>query len=461
MSKRARSRVATEPAGALIGLMTLALVLFAGPVRAAVFNPETFTLDNGLQVVVISNHRSPVVTHMIWYKVGAADEQAGHSGIAHLLEHLMFKGTPAHGPGEFSTLVSRNGGQENAFTSWDYTAYYQSVAKDRLPLVMELEADRMTNLVLNDEQIASEKEVVLEERRQRVENDPGAILDIYADATLFFNHPYRRPIIGWENEIRDLAVADVLAFYRRWYAPNNAILVVAGDVTAEEVRPLAERYYGVIPRADTSQRVALQEPPAITPRRVELSDPRVRQETWSRSYIAPSAVYGATERADPLEVLAHILGGGPSSRLYRKLVVEDGLADQARVWYEADMRGPSQFVIAVQPREGVSLAVIETAVDAVVADVINAGVSADDVKRARRRLQAEAVYARDSISDGAQVLGRALAIGLPVEHVEYWPARIAAVSADEVNAAAKAVLHPGGSVTALLRSEGEQQAAAR
>ncbi len=233
--------------------------------------------------------------------------------------------------------------------------------------------------------------MVLEERRQRVENDPGAILDIYADATLFFNHPYRRPIIGWENEIRDLAVADVLAFYRRWYAPNNAILVVAGDVTAEEVRPLAERFYGGIPRADTPKRTALQEPPAITPRRVELSDPRVRQETWSRSYIAPSAVYGATERADPLEVLARILGGGPSSRLYRKLVVEDGLADQAKVWYEADMRGPSQFVIAVQPREGVSLAAIETAVDAVVADVISAGVSAEDVRAGeaaacRRRL---------------------------------------------------------------------------
>ncbi|MBL8659043.1 MAG: insulinase family protein [Rhodospirillales bacterium] len=456
MAKRSRAGLFI-----VLALAAILALLPAGQGSAAVFNPETFTLDNGLQVVVIPNHRTPVVTHMIWYKVGAADEQTGHSGIAHLLEHLMFKGTPTHGPGEFSTLVSRNGGQENAFTSWDYTAYYQSVAKDRLPLVMELEADRMTNLVLNDEQIASEKEVVLEERRQRVENDPGAILDIYADATLFFNHPYRRPIIGWENEIRDLAVADVLAFYRRWYAPNNAILVVAGDVTADEVRSLAERYYGGIARADTPPRANIQEPPAKTPRRIEMSDPRVRQETWSRSYIAPSAVYGARELADPLEVLAYVLGGGPSSLLYRKLVVEDGLADQAQVSYEADMRGPAQFVIGVQPREGVSLATIESAVDAVIADVIAAGVGSEDVVRAKRRLQAEAVYARDSISDGAQVLGRALAIGMPVAHVEGWPARIAAVSADQVNAAARAVLDPGGSVTALLRSEGEQQAAAQ
>jgi zinc protease len=451
--------------GWIIGCLAVALLLAAGPggrgpAHAAVFSPETFTLDNGLQVVVIPNHRAPVVTHMIWYKVGAADETAGHSGIAHLLEHLMFKGTPSHGPGEFSALVSRNGGQENAFTSWDYTAYYQSVAKDRLPLVMALEADRMTNLVLNDAQVSAEKQVVLEERRQRVDNDPGATLGIYADGVLFFNHPYRRPVIGWENEIQDLATVDVLDFYRRWYAPNNAILVIAGDVSASEVRPLAERYYGGIPRADTPPRLNLEEPPALTPRRVELSDPRVRQETWRRTYIAPSALYGATEQAEPLEVLAHILGGGPSSRLYRTLVVEAGLADEAQVWYDTDMRGPGQFTIAVQPRAGVPLAKVEEAVDTALAEVVSEGVSADETERARRRLQAEAVFARDSIRDGAQVLGRALAIGLPVAHVEQWPSRIAAVSKDEIDAAARAVLVPGGSVTAMLRSEGDHWQAA-
>lgn len=461
IARRARSRASAGPGPGLVGLIALALVLLAAPVRAAVFEPETFTLDNGLEVVVISNHRSPVVSHMLWYKVGAADEEPGHSGIAHLLEHLMFKGTATRAPGEFSTLVSRNGGQENAFTSWDYTAYYQNVAKDRLPLVMELEADRMTNLVLTDAQIEPEKKVVLEERRQRVDNDPGAMLGIYADATLFFNHPYRRPIIGWENEIRNLETADILAFYRRWYAPNNAVLVVAGDVTADEVRPLAERYYGAIPRADTPARVSLQEPPVEAPRRVDLSDPRVHREIWSRTYIAPSVGYGDRDQVDALEVLAHALGGGPSSRLYRTLVIETGLADQARVRYEGDMRGPAQFVVAVQPRAGVSLARIEEAVDAALAEVVADGVGEADVERAKRRLRAEAVYARDSITGGAMVLGRTLVLDLPVEHVEQWPARIAEVSAAAVDAAARAVLNPGGSVTALLRSETEQQAAVR
>ena len=425
------------------------------------FNPETAMLANGLQLVVIPNHRSPVVTHMIWYKVGAADETAGHSGIAHLLEHLMFKGTKTRGAGEFSAIVSRNGGQENAFTSWDFTAYHQSVAKDRLSLVMELEADRMTNLVLSDQQVAAEKQVVLEERRQRVDNDPGATLDIYADGILFFNHPYRRPIIGWEDEIRALTAEDVLAFYRRWYAPNNAVLVVAGDVTLDEVRPLAEKHYGVVPRAETPARLALSEPPAKTPRRIEHVDPRVRQETWERTYIAPSARYGATGLAQPLEVLAHVLGGGPSSRLYRELVVEAGIADQADAWYEADVRGPARLVIDVQPREGIALAAVEEAVDGILARMVTDGVDAGEVERSRRRLQAEAVFARDSLSDGAQVLGRALAIGLPIEHVEQWPERIATVGKKEVDAAAKAVLDPGGSVTALLRADGPGQQAAQ
>ncbi len=442
-------------------LLAMALV---SPARAGdgVFNPERATLENGLEVVVIPNHRSPVVTHMIWYKVGAADESAGHSGIAHLLEHLMFKGTRTRAPGEFSATVSRNGGQENAFTSWDFTAYHQSVARDRLPLVMELEADRMTNLVLGEEQVAAEKQVVLEERRQRVDNDPGATLGIYADGILFFNHPYRRPIIGWENEMAALSAEDVLAFYRRWYAPNNAVLVIAGDVTMAEVLPLARTHYGAIPRAETPARIELAEPPAKTPRRIELEDPRVRQETWSRSYIAPSARTGETDMAQPLEVLAHVLGGGSSSRLYRELVVEAGLADQARVWYEAEVRGPARFVIDVQPREGVSLGRLEEAVDGVLGRILADGVDPGEVERSRRRLQAEAVFVRDSLNEGAQLLGRAMAIGLSVDHVERWPERIAAVDTAAVNAAAKAVLDPGGSVTALLRAaDGGQQAAAQ
>ncbi len=231
------------------------------PANAAVFTPETFMLKNGMQVVVIQNHRVPVVSHMVWYRVGAADEGPGETGVAHFLEHLMFKGTPSYPDGEFSTIVARNGGQENAFTSYDYTGYYQTVARDRLELVMAMESDRMSNLVLSDEDISTERLVVLEERRSRTDNNPSAILNEQVNAALFLNYPYRDPVIGWENEIRELNRDAILGFYQRWYAPNNAILVVAGDITAYELRPLAEKYYVAVPRAYAPERVRPAEPP--------------------------------------------------------------------------------------------------------------------------------------------------------------------------------------------------------
>ena len=213
---------------------------------AGVFNPETFTLKNGMQVVLVKNHRVPVVTHMVWYKVGSADEGPGETGIAHFLEHLMFKGTKTRKPGEFSAIVARNGGQENAFTSTDYTAYYQTIAKERLELVMEMEADRMTNLVITDQEVEPERLVVLEERRSRIDNRPGSILSEHINSALYLNHPYRNPVIGWEHDIKGLTINRILAFYKKWYAPNNAILVVAGDVTLNVLKPLAEKYYGNI-----------------------------------------------------------------------------------------------------------------------------------------------------------------------------------------------------------------------
>ena len=215
--------------------------------RAGVFNPTTFTLKNGMQVVIVENHRVPVVAHMVWYRVGSADEGPGETGIAHFLEHLMFKGTKKRKPGEFSQIVARNGGQENAFTSTDYTAHFQTIAADRLEMVMEMEADRMTNLVITEKEVEPERLVVLEERRSRVDNNPGAILGEHINGALFLNHPYRNPVIGWEHDIKALDIKRILAFYKRWYAPNNAILVVAGAITAEQVRPLAKKYYGKIP----------------------------------------------------------------------------------------------------------------------------------------------------------------------------------------------------------------------
>src|SRR5690606_30429757 len=207
-----------------------------------------FMLDNGLEIIVIPDRRAPVVTQMVWYKVGSADEKPGKSGIAHFFEHLMFKGTTNHGPGEFSARIAEVGGRENAFTSYDYTAYYQQIAPTELRAMMEFEADRMTNLVLTDEVIGPERDVIIEERNSRVENDPSALLGEEVNATLYQNHPYRIPVIGWMHEIAQLNRADAIDFYRRYYAPNNAVLVVAGDVDPADVRQMAQEIYGVIPQ---------------------------------------------------------------------------------------------------------------------------------------------------------------------------------------------------------------------
>ena len=434
----------------------LALLLLApgpeGSAGAGVFNPETFTLKNGMVVVVIPNHRVPVVTHMVWYKVGSADEPPGKSGTAHLLEHLMFKGTRKLASGEFSRILARNGGRENAFTSHDYTGYYQSIAVDRLEMVMEMEADRMTNLVFDAKEVEPERQVIFEERRNRTGNNPSALLAEHVNATLYLNHPYRRPVIGWEHEIRGLTIADLMSFYRRWYVPNNAILVVAGDITAEELRPLAEKTYGRIPAAPARLRVRPGEPPHRAARRVTLKDPRVRQPSWSRTFLAPRYTEGATEHVYALQVLAEILGGA-TGPLYRSLVVEQKLAVSAGAYFEPDRLGPGTFGFYASPRPGVSMEKLEAAMEAELARVVDKGVTGKEARRAKGRLQAEAVYARDSLGTGARVLGGALAIGLTVEDVESWPERIGAVTVPEINAAARDVLGQAASVTALLLPE--------
>lgn len=437
--------------------------------KADVFSPEIFTLENGMQVVAVPNPRVPVVTHMVWYKVGAANEPPGRSGVAHLLEHLMFKGTDQTAPGEFSQTVARIGGRENAFTSYDFTGYFQTVAKDELETVMRLEADRMTNLVLSPEQIETERQVVLEERRQRVESNPAALLAEQADAALYMNSSYRRPIIGWPFELKALSHEDIIAFYQRWYAPNNAILVVGGDIDAEELRPLAEKHYGAIPSADVPAEVVSKEPRQFAPRRVEMRDGRVEQPMWSRSYLAPSYLTGlaagfAPDREAhvyPLQVAAQVLGGSATSDLYRRLVVEQPTAVSAGVSYDPSREGPSRFAVYASPRPGVSMDDLEAAVDEILDDVRENGVPASEVERAKQRMQADAVYARDGLGTGARVIGEALAIGLDVASVEAWPEHIAAVTPEQVNAALAYVLDPDRSVTSLLLPTEPKQAAER
>ncbi len=430
--------------------MLAVLAFGALPAKAGLFNPNLFTLDNGMQVVVIEDHRAPVVTQMVWYKVGAADEPVGKSGIAHLLEHLMFKGTKM-APGKvFSQTVAANGGRENAFTSHDFTGYFQTLAADRLEAVMRLEADRMTNLTLSEEDVATEREVVLEERRSRTENEPSALLSEHVAAAQFLALPYRIPVIGWAHEINQLNRADALEFYRRYYAPDNAILIVAGDVRTADVRELAEKYYGVIPASGKATRNRPTEPPQIAARRVELRDDRVRQPAWRRIYTAPSVMSGETKHSLPLDLLANILGGGTTSRLYQDLVVEQKIAASAGAWYAGDSVDLARFGLYAQPRPGGDLPTLEAAVNATIAKLLAGGVTEEEMIRAKAGMTAAAIYARDSVTRTARIFGRALVIGLSAEDVENWPQRVEAVTAEQVLAAAKHVLDMRRSVTGLL-----------
>jgi zinc protease len=441
---------ALRRASALAVLAALALWMGTGPALAKVFSPETFTLANGLQVVVVTNHRVPVVTHMVWYKIGAADEAPGETGLAHFLEHLMFKGTTTLAPGEFSHVVAVNGGEDNAFTTQDYTAYFERVARDRLEVVMRMEADRMANLRLRDDIVLPERDVVLEERRSRIENNPGALLGEAMSSALYLNLPYRNPVIGWNHEIQELTTEKAIAFYRQFYAPNNAVLVVAGDITAAELRPLAEKYFGPIPRRDVRPRMRPQEPEHHAAASVTLKDPRVGQPAWVRDYLAPSYREGETALAYPLQVLAELLGGGTSSRLYRSLVVDQKLAAGAGSYYDPSRWDLGEFSVHVSPRPGVDLARIDEAVDAEFARLLSDPIPEDEVERAKKRLLAEAVYARDSMASAARIFGTALTTGSTVEDVEAWPDRIAAVTANDVEAAARKVLVLRDSVTGKL-----------
>lgn len=424
--------------------------------EARVFDPQSFTLANGMRVVVIPNHRAPIVTHMVWYKVGAADDPDGRSGTAHFLEHLMFKATRALASGEFSRIVARNGGRDNAFTSSDYTGYHQSVAVDRLEIVMRMEADRMRNLILDAGEIETERQVVLEERRARTDNSPSARLSEQMGAALYLNHPYRNPIIGWAHEIRAITPADLRAFYDRFYAPNNAILVIAGDITAEKLRPLAEKYYGVIKPGPGITRKRRAEPPPGAARRLTLRDARVRQPAWRRAYLAPSRGFGERAHTYALDVLTEILSGGATSRLYRTLVVTDKIAVSASAHYDSGGLGPSAFYVSLSPKEGVSMERLEGAAEVLVAKLLKDGVGAEETRRAKQRLIDSAIFARDSLRTGARVLGAALAAGETIADVESWPERIDAVTVEQVNAAARAVFKAEASVTGLLLPKGKR-----
>ena len=395
------------------------------------------------------NHRAPIVTEMVFYKAGGADDPPGKSGAAHFLEHLMFRGTKDVPPGQYSAEIARVGGEENAYTTEDYTAFYATVAIEHLPLALRLEADRMANLVITDAVVEPEREVIIEERRQRIDNDPGAQLGERLQAALFLNHPYRLPTIGWAHEMRGLTAADEIAVYRRWYAPDNAVLVIAGDIDLAALKPLAEKYFGAIPARGVAARQRLEEPPALTPRRVTLESEHVQQAAWVRLFQAPSR-HGDAKASYALQVLAQVLGGGPTSRLYRRLVVEDKVATAAGASYDPDALDRAVFSFYVSPPSGGRFEPVEQAIGAEIARLLRDGVGEAELAAAKALMQADAVKARDSLTGPARTIGATLATGGTLDELEAWPERIGAVTAAEVNAAARAVMLPENAVTGVL-----------
>jgi zinc protease len=432
--------------------LTLALLPFAAPISASTADQVThFTLDNGLEVVVIEDHRAPVVTQMLWYRAGSADETPGVSGVAHFLEHLLFKGTKTMAPGEFSATVARNGGSDNAFTSYDYTAYFQRIAADRLELIMRMESDRMTNLQLDEADILTERNVIIEERNQRVENSPGALFREQKNAMQYLNHRYGVPIIGWRHEMEGLDLDAALDYYRTFYAPNNAILIVAGDVTPEDVRQLAETYYGPIPANPAlPERARPQEPPQLAERRITMRDARVSQPYVTRSYLAPERDSGDQQKAAALTLLADILGGGQTSHLAEKLQFQTQTAVQVGASYSGLSLDDTTFNLFVMPAPGTTLEQAEAAMDDALITFLETGVDAEQLERIKMQIRASETYARDDAGGLAQRYGQALTQGLTVADVQAWPEILEATTAEEIMQAAREVLDRTQSVTGWL-----------
>ena len=410
-----------------------------------------FTLDNGLEAVVIEDHRAPVVVQMLWYKIGSADEQPGKSGIAHYLEHLMFKGTDKLAAGELSKTVTANGGMDNAFTSYDFTAYFQRIASVRLPLVMAMESDRMANLRIGEDDWQAERQVVLEERSQRTDSDPGAQFAEERSAVQFYNHPYGRPVIGWRAEMEGLTRDDANAWYDAHYAPNNAVLILAGDVTPEKARELAQEYYGAIqPKPGAARAARPQEPEQRSPRRMERSDPRVAEPVLIRTVLVPERNSGDQKTAAALTVLAELLGGSSQTSVLARELMLSGKALYVNAGYSGLSVDPTTFDIALMPAPGLSNAEAEAALDAALEKFRSDGPDPAQLERVKTQVRAAQVYAQDSAHGRAYDYGQGLSIGLSIEDVNDWPEILAAVTPDDIRAAAQLVLDSKADVTGWL-----------
>jgi len=395
-------------------------------------------LENGLVVLVKEDHRAPVVTSQVWYKIGASDEPDGLTGISHMLEHMMFKGTKNLKPGEFSKIVARLGGSENAFTSQDYTAYFQNIEKSHLGKMLSLEAERMGALVLDAAELAKERQVVLEERRMRVEDNPNARLHERFEAVAYDVNPYRRPVIGWQSDIEAYTLEDLQAWYARWYSPNNATLVVVGDVKADEVFALAKTTLGALPARPSGVKPRLASLEPVGEKRLVVQDAKAKVPMLMMGYAVPSLLSGTSaDEAYALQLLAHVLDGGSSARLSKELVRGNQQLTEASADYDLYARLSTQFMLSAVPADGVSLAQAESALKASVAKLIREGVTEGELKRVQAQVESSRVFEQDSLFYQAMKLGEAATVGLPIEALDDYPARIRAVTAEQVVAAAK------------------------
>jgi zinc protease len=422
--------------------------LKASPVATAV---SEFELANGLHLVVVPDTRAPVVTHFVWYRAGSADEPPGVSGVAHFLEHLMFKSTDAIPSGGFSRTVARLGGQDNAFTNYDYTGYFQRIPKEQLQTVMRMEADRMVNLKLTEAEVATEREVIIEERRSRIENNPAAILGEQMTAALYQNHPYRVPVMGWMHELHRLSREDALAFYQRYYAPNNAVVVVVGDVVPEEVEKLAQAAYGALPANTTiPARHRPQEPEQRCARRVELKDPRAGNASVRRLYLAPSYLKAEPGEAEALHLLMKIAGFASTSRLYQHLVVDAKVATGAGAWYSGAALDSGTIGVYAVAAPDAGLDTVEAAIDRTLHELREALVSPAELERAKRAFIAEFIYEIDSQQALARRYGEGRVLGQTIAQINDWPSAIAKVTAQDLRRVANKYLDIRRSVTGTL-----------
>lgn len=418
--------------------LTLALPLSA---RAAVQdgaadNIRETVLDNGLRVVVKVDRRAPVVVSQVWYRAGSMDELNGTTGVAHVLEHMMFKGTEKVPAGEFSRRIAAAGGRENAFTSRDKTVYFQTLQKARLELALELEADRMANLVLSPEEFTKEIEVVMEERRLRTEDNAQARLGEALMAQAYMTHPYRRPVIGWMDDLRNMRVEDARDWYARWYAPNNATLVVAGDVEPEQVFAWARQYFGPIASRELPPRKPQEEPAQAGERRVIVKAP-AKLPVVALAWQAPRLLDPARDREPyALEILAGVLDGHASARLNQSLVRDRKLAMSVDAGYDGLSRGPALFIVDATPAEGHGVAEVEAALKAEIARVAREGVSAEELERVKAQVVAGQVFQQDSLFYQAMQIGEWITVGLDYRHRQTRLEGLKAVTAQEVQAVA-------------------------